>query len=83
MLAPTSIPVVPLIAERAFTRVDDILALLATQSQYYDGPVEGVYLRVQAGGELQDRAKLVRADFVQGITEHWMSSALVRNQLRF
>jgi hypothetical protein len=35
------------------------------------------------GDFLVDRAKVVRADFVQNITDHWMTSSLVKNHLRF
>ena len=62
----------------------ELAAFLDTASAFYDGPVEGVYLRVDGDdGMLLHRAKLVRPDFVQNITDHWMSSTLVRNHLLF
>ena len=82
-LAETSISIVPVVAEGRFTTKQQLMQLLDTPSQFYDGPVEGVYLRVHDGDCLADRSKLVRADFIQGITEHWMSRELVRNKLAF
>ena len=85
LLADTSISTVPLIAEGRFTSKQQLLQLLDMPSQFYDGPVEGIYLRVHdaEGVYLEDRSKLVRADFIQGITEHWMSRELVRNKLAY
>ena len=77
MLAEAGLEPVPLIAERVFGSMAELAALVHTPSRFYDGPVEGVYLRVGA-----DRSKIVRAAFVQAITEHWTAGALVRNTLR-
>jgi hypothetical protein len=52
--------------------------LLETKSQFRDGPVEGVYLRYE-GAPDHRRCKLVRPDFVQGITSHWMTGEQVKN----
>jgi atypical dual specificity phosphatase len=82
-LAPYDIPVVPLIAERTFSSMDELLALLSTRSTFYDGFVEGVYLRIDdmLTGLNIARGKIVRPDFIQGITEHWQSKKLERNGL--
>ena len=82
-LAPYDIPVVPLIAERTFASMDDLLALLSTRSAFCDGEVEGVYLRIDdpRTGLNVARGKIVRPDFIQGITEHWQSKKLERNGL--
>jgi hypothetical protein len=74
---------VPLICQRAFTNMGELLALLDTPSRYAAGFVEGIYLRVDGGGFLDSRAKLVRADFIQGITEHWMTTQLRRNTIDY
>lgn len=91
-LQPTSLVTVPTVAEGPFASPDDVLPLLDTPSAFRtDGaPVEGVVLRVdsdaqegaqvpQGQGTLIRRAKLVRPDFVQGITEHWMSQEMRKN----
>jgi hypothetical protein len=61
-----------------------LLALLETRSAYYDGFVEGAYLRVddEDGRHNAHRSKIVRPDFIQGITSHWSSHTLVKNGLR-
>lgn len=77
-------------AELAVTTVPRIAAGLLTManvttligsSSLYDGPMEGVYLRQEGDCWLHNRAKIVRAEFVQNIEEHWSKSALVANQL--
>lgn len=46
-----------------------------------DHPAEGLYVRREGGGRLLQRAKLVRAEFVQAIDEHWSKRRLEANQL--
>ncbi len=53
------------------------------QSRFADGKVEGVYVRVDGPGGLVSRAKVVRPDFIQGITKHWMTQVMTRNKLKF
>ena len=69
-LEGTGIPLVPLICERALPSAAEAAALVHTPSQYYDGPVEGVYVRRCRGDATVDRAKIVRADFLNG-SVHW------------
>lgn len=54
--------------------------MLAT-SKFGDDPAEGLYLRYDKDGWLQERCKLVRASFVQPVQEHWSKSALTPNRL--
>lgn len=87
--AGPAIPAVRTVARRTFSSADELLALLDERSAYGDGPVEGVYLRIDSahgagvGGRLVTRAKLVRPDFVQTVSEggHWSSRVLERNTL--
>ena len=80
---------VPLVAERAFSGPEDLRALLETKSQFSDEHVEGVYVRVDRDpgdgtpGHLMDRAKVVHPEFIQNITDHWMSKKMVRNQIKY
>jgi len=79
LLADSGIPVVPLIAEGTFTK-EQILAMIHRQSAFYDGPVEGVYLRLEKGSYLKERAKLVRPDFLpHDDVIHWSKQILVKN----
>jgi hypothetical protein len=57
------------------------LKTLLGSSRMADGPAEGLYVRRDLGGHLVARAKLVRAEFVQAIEEHWSKRALVPNAL--
>ncbi|KAL1524949.1 hypothetical protein AB1Y20_019825 [Prymnesium parvum] len=75
------IPIVPMIARGIFNCREDLLALLESRSAYYDGYVEGAYLRVDRGLSNAHRGKIVRPDFIQGITTHWQSHTLVKNSL--
>jgi len=43
--------------------------------------MEGIYLRREKAGHLQDRAKVVSAVFKQQIREHWTRRSVVANQL--
>lgn len=51
------------------------------QSQFRQGTLEGLVIRRESGDWLEQRAKLVRADFTQAIDSHWRSRALQWNQL--
>ena len=61
--------------------LDEIERLMG-QSTLYDGPMEGIYLRQESELWLIQRAKVVRAEFVQQIAEHWSRQTLVPNSLR-
>ena len=81
-LKGTGIPVVPVLTERAFKSREELIALLETQSQYrHDGPLEGIYLRHEGTDGSMRRCKLVRPDFVQGITSHWMTGEQKKHTL--
>jgi hypothetical protein len=43
--------------------------------------MEGVYVRREEGGWLEQRAKIVRPEFVQGMGQHWSDAALEKNAL--
>lgn len=50
-------------------------------SRLSEGLMEGVYIRREEGDWLLDRSKVVRAEFVQSIEEHWSSKRLEKNAL--
>lgn len=82
LLEPLHIAEVHMIGEFAVTRPKLEHMLLHTQSQYHDGPIEGLYMRLDGPeGYLIDRAKIVRPGFIQSIEEHWTKQTLVRNSL--
>lgn len=82
-LRGSGIPVVPVLAQQVFATVHDLLHLLDTPSRFRDGGfVEGIYIRAEdtsGNGHPLRRCKIVRADFIQGITKHWMSGQMVKN----
>lgn len=67
----TGINLVPLIF-KGKTTIDKLKTLAQSKSQFYDGVVEGVYVRScdKKTNKLKLRAKIVRADFISG-DEHW------------
>ncbi|XP_065054389.1 uncharacterized protein LOC135683141 [Rhopilema esculentum] len=89
MLNGTGIATVPLIVEKEFRSPGELLPYLEAPSAYYDGPVEGIYLRVdedtqdnhkaENSGTLLQRAKIVRPDFLQQIEEQWTRQKFVKN----
>ena len=50
-------------------------------SQFRHGPLEGLVIRRENGDWLEQRAKLVRADFTQAIESHWRSRTLQWNHV--
>jgi len=70
---------VPVIAEGHFSLQE--LEKLFTQSRFSDQPMEGLYLRFDKDGWLEQRAKLIRPAFIQAITEHWSRLAIQPNRL--
>ncbi|KAJ3162136.1 hypothetical protein HDU86_005834 [Geranomyces michiganensis] len=56
--------------------------VIAHRSRYYDGVVEGFYLRKEKDGALIDRAKIVRSDFIVG-NDHWTKGVLTENTVIF
>jgi hypothetical protein len=80
IVAELELSTVPKIATGIF-RLNEIPRLLG-ESSLYDGPMEGVYLRREGVSWLTQRAKVVRAEFVQQIGEHWSKQLLVINKLK-
>ncbi len=54
---------------------------LLSQSKLADQPAEGIYLRIDNGDWLDQRAKLVRPAFIQAVEKHWSRSAIKPNRL--
>lgn len=51
-------------------------------SQYGQEIAEGLYLRIDEGEWLKQRAKFVRTSFHQSIDNHWSRTTLIRNRLK-
>ena len=80
LLRKMGITPVPFVARGNFT-YSELLKLLSV-SKFTDQPAEGIYLRVDQGDWLAQRAKLVRPAFVQAVEQHWSRSAIRPNRLR-
>jgi hypothetical protein len=63
------------------TSLGDLLLMLES-SKLRDGKPEGIVIRKEHGGRTIARAKLVRAEFIQSIGEHWSRRQLERNSLK-
>lgn len=57
---------------------DELRAMVQRPSRFYDGRVEGIYLKLEKGGRVIDRGKVVRGDFIAG-NEHWTKGNLTLN----
>lgn len=79
LLAETNILLVPIIYRGPRPTEDTLKQMVRRQSQFYDGPVEGIYVKVEENGQVVDRGKIVRNDFIAGITEHWDKAPVRKN----
>jgi ATP-dependent RNA circularization protein (DNA/RNA ligase family) len=74
-----SISQVPQIDRGRFTFIE--LKKLLSRSQLSDKPAEGLYLRIDQGDWLVQRAKLVRPAFIQSVGQHWARMSISPNML--
>jgi len=81
LLEGSGIASVPVLAEGTFSK-QEILDLLERPSAFYDGKVEGAYIRIESGDYEADRGKIVRSDFMQQIETHWSTKTLVQNVVK-
>ncbi|MEI6235919.1 MAG: RNA ligase family protein, partial [Planctomycetota bacterium] len=77
MFLKLNLTVVPRVTEGLFSL--QMVPKLIGQSFFYDGPMEGIYLRQDGPVWLTQRAKVVRAEFAQMIDEHWTQLPPVAN----
>ena len=71
---------IPFIEKGRFTL--STLNKMLSSSSLSDNPAEGVYLRVDQGDWLKQRAKLVRTEFIQSVGEHWSHKSIKANHLK-
>lgn len=79
----TSIPTIKVIFSGIIESKNKLLELMKVKSEYYDGPIEGLYLRIDNDDYLESRSKLVSAEFHQEIEDsgHWSKKMLVTNKV--
>jgi ATP-dependent RNA circularization protein (DNA/RNA ligase family) len=79
LLGEMHISKVPDIVRGRFTYSE--IQKLLSQSKLTNQPAEGIYLRLDHGDWLEQRAKLVRPAFIQSVEQHWSRSTIRPNQL--
>lgn len=62
----------------SYSEIENFLS----QSKLTDRPAEGIYLRIDNGNWLEQRAKLVRPAFIQAVEKHWSRSGVRPNRLK-
>lgn len=86
MLENTTIKMVPIIF-RGKTNLDRLKALVNTESKFYNGPIEGIYVRAFENGMVKYRGKIVRQNFicgdVDGNVNHWTKGIHTINKTIF
>lgn len=80
LLAETQIRQTPLLYEGPMPSEEELKAMVQRQSQFTEGRLEGVYVKVEREGRVVGRGKVVRSDFIAG-NEHWTKGILRSNQL--
>ena len=70
---------VPRIAKAHFSMPGLVRLLENSRSAFGSAKVEGLYLRRESQGWLEQRAKIVRPEFTQAISEHWTNRPLSKN----
>ncbi len=81
LISNTSITLVPLIY-RGKATLDKLKSLVQTESKFYPGTIEGIYIRCfePNSNKLKLRGKIVRSDFICG-DEHWTKGKQTLNTL--
>lgn len=80
----TSISKIRLIKCQNFTNKEDLIELVHSKSIYYDGYVEGIYIRTMTEDNqwVLDRGKIVRSDFMAG-NEFWSKGGIQPNLIDY
>ncbi|KAF8195092.1 ATP dependent DNA ligase [Pholiota molesta] len=81
LLRDTTIASVPVLHEGSMPAEAALLEMIQKQSQFYNGRVEGIYVKVEVNGQIKSRGKVVRSDFIAG-NEHWTRGGIRVNTLR-
>ncbi|KAF8893678.1 ATP dependent DNA ligase [Gymnopilus junonius] len=81
LLEGTSIPLAPIIHQGSMPTDTELLQMIQQQSMFYEGRVEGVYVKVEVNNSVKHRGKMVRSDFISG-NEHWTRGGLKVNSLK-
>jgi atypical dual specificity phosphatase len=82
LLQLTGIQMVPLVSETQgiVPSEQELRSLVQQESKFYNGRVEGIYIKVEDKGKVLSRGKVVRSDFIAG-NEHWTKGIIRLNKL--
>ncbi|TBU48279.1 ATP dependent DNA ligase [Dichomitus squalens] len=80
LLADTDIRTVPVVHRGRMPSEEELREMVQRPSLFYEGRVEGVYVKVEKKGRVVSRGKVVRSDFIAG-NEHWSRGLLRLNAL--
>jgi atypical dual specificity phosphatase len=69
-LSGTRISLVPVMLEGRMPSAEELKSMIQLPSQFYDGRVEGIYIKEEKNGIVTNRGKVVRGDFICG-NENW------------
>ena len=75
------IEIISTLGKGIYSKMELVKLLNGSKSRFYDGPVEGIYVRYEDQEKLIRRAKIVNKDFIQEIDIHWSKKELMTNQL--
>jgi len=81
LAASLGLALVPLLHDGQTDLRQLIKLVNSARSRFRDGPLEGVVIRSDFADWCESRAKLVRTEFTQVISEHWRSRPIAWNRI--
>lgn len=79
LLSDTTIQMVPVLYEGVLPTETDLKSMVQLRSKFWDGRIEGIYVKFEKDGQVVSRGKIVRSDFIAG-NEHWTKGNLRVNE---
>ncbi|KAM0755660.1 hypothetical protein T439DRAFT_320366 [Meredithblackwellia eburnea MCA 4105] len=79
-LSSTTIHLTPLIHVGVLPSEAELVRLVQRTSNFTEGRVEGIYVKVENADWVEERGKVVRSDFISG-NEHWSKGIISFNRL--
>lgn len=84
LLRSTTIHLTPLLYLGPALSNSELVAMIQQTSAFAEGRMEGVYVKIEADGEVRGRGKIVRKDFIAGGDDsaHWTKGQIEFNEIR-
>ncbi|KAF8204501.1 hypothetical protein K438DRAFT_1820007 [Mycena galopus ATCC 62051] len=79
LLSGTTIQMVPVLYEGVLPSEPELKSMVQLRSKFWDGRIEGIYVKFEKDGQVVSRGKVVRSDFIAG-NEHWTKGNLRVNE---